>query len=80
MSYIQPTGGDSYGALSGEARDRISQDIHNKVNEADGVRAKDGIDSNGKSRTAGPWKYILGLIVFIALLLLLFVLISHSGN
>ena len=80
MSFIQPTGGDSYGALSPEARDRISKDIHDKVNEADALLSKDGVDSGGKSRTAGPWKYVLGLVVFIGLVLLLFVLISHGGQ
>ena len=77
---IQPSGGDSYGAVSGAARDRISQDLHNKVSEADALLSKDGVDSGGKSRTAGPWKYIFGLVVFIALVMLLFVLISHGGN
>ena len=80
MSFIQPTGGDSYGAVSDAARDRISQDLHNKVNEAEGLRSRDGIDTGGKSATAGPLKYVLALIGFIALLLLLFVLISHGGN
>ena len=80
MSHIQPAGGDSYGAVSGAARDRISQDLHNKVSEAENLLSKDGVDTGGKSATSSPLKYVLALIGFIALLLLLFVLISHGGN
>ena len=76
MPLYTPTGSDSYGAVSSEARDHISKDLHRKAQDAETLHAKDGIDSGGGSATESPLKWVLAGVGFLAVIVFLICLLQ----
>ena len=77
---IQPSGNDSYGALSGSGKNVVGDEIRRGIHDHEGICDRDGNGSGGKSSTSGPGKYVLFAVAFVAILFLIFVLISKVGG
>ena len=80
MSLIPPSGNDSYGALSGSGLNVVGDEIRRGIHDHEGIHDRDGNGSGGKSRTSGAFKYVLFGIAFIAVLFLVFSLLSKVGG
>ncbi len=77
---IQPSGNDSYGALSGSGQDVVGDEIRRSLHDHEGLRAKDGLDSGGFSRTGGALKYLLAAGAFVVVVFGIFFLLFRGSD